>query len=146
MGEKLKLGRHGTLFKRPDPPKSDFTGKLRFCLRYKLRFTMAFVVEMRMVANFWLRPGNTSPSNNIVGFSEEPMALLKGKTVGLFRADSGFCRNDVLEWLEAMPTDWTITIRIYPILKRWTSPQKGRDGTPAHQAMLQSHRQAIVSR
>ena len=29
---------------------------------------MAFVSETRMVANLWLRPGNTSSANNIQGF------------------------------------------------------------------------------
>ena len=29
---------------------------------------MAFVSETRMIANCWLRPGNTSSANNVQGF------------------------------------------------------------------------------
>lgn len=79
---------------------------------------MAFVAEMRMVANFWLRPGNTSSANNIIEFLEETVQLLAGKTISLFRADSGFYRNDVFEWLEGKAMDYVIAIRMYPSLKR----------------------------
>lgn len=78
---------------------------------------IAFVAEMKMVANFWLRPGNTGSSNNIIAFLEDTFEILKGKTVGLFRADSGFYQRDVMEWLEARKTDFVIAIKMYPNLK-----------------------------
>lgn len=43
-----------------------------------------------MVANFWLRPRDTSSSNNILEFLSAKLRHLGGKTVGLLRADSGF--------------------------------------------------------
>jgi hypothetical protein len=61
---------------------------------------LAFVAEVKMVANFWLRPGNSSSSNNIIAFLEETFLILKGKTIGLFRADSGFYQKEVFDWLE----------------------------------------------
>lgn len=78
---------------------------------------LAFVAEMKMVANFWLRPGNTGSSNNIIAFLEETFDILQSKTVGLFRADSGFYQKNVLEWLEEKKTDYVIAIKMYPNLK-----------------------------
>jgi len=43
-----------------------------------------------LVANFWLRPGNTASSNNIEGLIEPTLENLGDTKVGLFRADSGF--------------------------------------------------------
>ncbi|HAR20772.1 MAG TPA: hypothetical protein DCR46_08915 [Cytophagales bacterium] len=44
---------------------------------------IAFVAEMKMVANFWLRPGNTGSSNHIIAFLEDTFGILKGKTVAM---------------------------------------------------------------
>jgi len=78
---------------------------------------MAFVSEMKMVANFWLRPGNTSSANNILAFLQETFEVLASKTVGLLRADSGFYQKDVMDWLEGRSIDYIIAIRMYPNLK-----------------------------
>lgn len=78
---------------------------------------IAFVAEMKMVANFWLRPGNTGSANNVIAFLEETFDILKNKTVGLFRADSGFYQKKVMEWLESRQTDYVIAIKMYPYLK-----------------------------
>jgi hypothetical protein len=78
---------------------------------------IAFVSELKMVANFWLRPGNCSSANNIINFLEETFANLAGKTVGLFRADSGFYQKNVMEWLESKTIDYVIAIKMYPVLK-----------------------------
>ena len=52
---------------------------------------MAFVSQTRMVANAWLRPGNTAASSSCKLFMEETFKqALKGKKVGLVREDSGF--------------------------------------------------------
>jgi hypothetical protein len=41
---------------------------------------MAFIDQSRMVANAWLRPGNTSDSNNCETFREETLEkALKNK-------------------------------------------------------------------
>ena len=78
---------------------------------------IAFVAEMKMVANFWLRPGDTGSANNIIAFLEETFKILKGKTIGLFRADSGFYQRAVMEWLEGHGIDFVIAIKMYPNLK-----------------------------
>lgn len=42
---------------------------------------LAFVADWRLVANFWLRPGNTASSNNIEGFLESTLANLGAEHV-----------------------------------------------------------------
>lgn len=78
---------------------------------------IAFVAELKMVANFWLRPGNSNTSNNILAFLQETFDVLQGKTIGLFRADSGFYSKDVMEWLEDKQTDYVIAVKMYPNLR-----------------------------
>ncbi len=61
---------------------------------------MAFVSELRMVANCWLRSGNTSDANNLQDFLIETIDILKNKTIGLLRADSGFYSEKIFWFLE----------------------------------------------
>ena len=48
---------------------------------------LAFVADWRLIANFWLRPGNTSASNNALSFLQVTLNNLGATKVGLFRAD-----------------------------------------------------------
>lgn len=78
---------------------------------------LAFVAEMKMVANFWLRPGNTSSSNNVINFLEETFQIFKNKKVSLLRADGGFYSKAILEWLEQKGVSYIIAVKMYPLLK-----------------------------
>lgn len=64
---------------------------------------LAFVADSRMVANCWLRSGDAHTANNFEGFLQETLSNLQDKTIGLLRADSGFCQASVLEYLESQP-------------------------------------------
>jgi DDE family transposase len=93
---------------------------------------LAFVAEMQMVANFWLRPGNTSSANNVLNFLEETFSILSGKVIGLLRADAGFYSNKVMNWLEGQSINYIIAIKMYPVLKlaikervKWTETAEG---------------------
>lgn len=44
---------------------------------------LAFVSDVRMIANYWLRPGNTSASTNYLSFLEDTLSRLQDKRVGL---------------------------------------------------------------
>jgi hypothetical protein len=80
---------------------------------------MAFVSETKMVANAWLRPGNTAASSSCVEFMQETFDhCLKDKKIGLVRADSGFYTNDILCYLEKNKTNYIIAVRLYPNLKK----------------------------
>ena len=61
---------------------------------------LAFVSDVRMIANYWLRPDNTSASTNYLAFLDDTLSRLHGKKVGLVRMDSGFFAGSILDYLE----------------------------------------------
>lgn len=80
----------------------------------------AFVADLRMVANCWLRSGDTSSSNSCIHFLEETFTILQGKVVGLFRADSGFCSEKIFSFLETRetPIPYVIAGRMHAVLQQ----------------------------
>ena len=79
---------------------------------------LAFVADWRLVSNFWLRPGNTSSSNNIQGFIESTLENLGATTVGLFRADSGFYDKAIVGLLKAKKISHIISARLTQALQQ----------------------------
>lgn len=77
----------------------------------------AFISELRMVANCWLRSGNTASSSNCLGFLDETFNILKDKTIGLFRADSGFSSNSIFEYLENKNIPYVIAGRMHAVMQ-----------------------------
>ena len=77
----------------------------------------AFVNDIRMVANCWNRRGNTSSGNNCIHFLEETFAILKNKKAGLFRADSGFCRERILKFMEDKQVSYVMSCKLYANLQ-----------------------------
>lgn len=61
---------------------------------------LAFISDVRMIANYWLRPGNTSASTNYLSFLEDTLSRLQNKKVGLIRMDSGFFSGNIMNYLE----------------------------------------------
>lgn len=79
---------------------------------------MAFIGETRMVANAWLRPGNTAASSNCEAFMDETFSeALAGQQVGLVRADSGFYTESILNSLESRDLNYVVAVRCYPNIK-----------------------------
>lgn len=75
---------------------------------------IAFVSQTRMVANAWLRPGNTAASSNCVEFMRETFdEALDGVKVGLVRADSGFYADSILSALEERGLPYIIAAKAY---------------------------------
>ncbi len=72
---------------------------------------MAFVNDVRMVANFWLRSGDANTANNFVAFFEDTLSKFGNKTVGLTRLDSGFCSNEVMSYLESKQMKYIVAAR-----------------------------------
>jgi len=79
---------------------------------------LAFVAEARLVANFWLRPGNAHSANNVLQFLESTLSHLAGKAVGLLRADSGFFDNAFLSALEVKSIPYIVAAKLTPPLQR----------------------------
>ncbi|MGB9774863.1 MAG: IS1380 family transposase [Bacteroidota bacterium] len=105
---------------------------------------MAFIAELRMAVNFWLRPGDTSSSNNFCNFLIDTLERLKGKRIGLLRADSGFFSSKILSFLEKReePIDYIISARLYSGVKRILTSQRTwirlDDGIEIAEAMYRS--------
>ena len=72
---------------------------------------IAFVSDIRMIANYWLRPGNTSASTNYLSFLEDSLENLDGKKVGLIRMDSGFFSGEILDYLEMKALNYIVACR-----------------------------------
>lgn len=71
-----------------------------------------------MVANFWLRPGNTHSANNIRAFLEATLRHLGNKTVGLLRADSGLFDESIMNFLHDKGIAYIISARLTQALQQ----------------------------
>jgi hypothetical protein len=77
---------------------------------------IAFVNDLKMVANFWLRSGNSSSANNFVGFLEDTLSVFGDKKVGLLRLDSGFFSKDIMDYLEQKQLKYIVAAKFtHPI-------------------------------
>ncbi|MCZ2299825.1 MAG: IS1380 family transposase [Chitinophagales bacterium] len=86
---------------------------------------MAFISQTRMVANAWLRPGNTAASTDCISFMEETFKkCLQSKQVGLVHTDSGFYTEEILNYLEKESKHYIIAVRMYPNVKAEVLSQK----------------------
>jgi len=77
----------------------------------------AFVSDIKMVANCWLRSGDTASSNNTIAFLEETFTILQSKKVGLFRADSGFFSDEILNFIERKTISYVVAARMHSLLQ-----------------------------
>lgn len=78
----------------------------------------AFVNDIRMVVNCWNRSGNTGSSSNVINFLKETFSILSGRKVGLFRADSGFCTSQVLDFIEEEGISYVLSCKLYANLQQ----------------------------
>lgn len=80
---------------------------------------LGMLAEAKLVAGFWLRPGNSRCDNNVLAFTEELLARLpQWLRLGLVRADSGFCYEPWLELLEERSLAYIVVGRIYEPVHR----------------------------
>ena len=85
---------------------------------------IAFVSNVNLVANMWLRSGDTSSANNFLSFLEDTLQKLQNKTVGLIRLDSGFFQSDILDYLEQRKTDYIIAAKFTHPIQRLIADKK----------------------
>ena len=104
--------------------------------RYKGRGShhplMAFIPELKMVANSWMRPGNSTSSSDFELFLEQTLDMVPKERIGLVRADSGFCGDNVLFYLEKQELHYVIAMKLNGSIASQIIAQKGwlraRDG------------------
>lgn len=97
---------------------------------------LAFVADWRLVANFWLRPGDTGSANNAHHFIEATLENLGSTPVGLFRADSGFYNQTIVALLKTRKIAHIISARLTQALQqaivdqcRWLQVEPGLEVT-----------------
>ena len=71
-----------------------------------------------MIANCWLRPGNSHTANNASAFLDNTLENLGDKRVALLRADSGFCDQAFLQKWEQKELHHIIAMRLNQPLQR----------------------------
>ena len=77
---------------------------------------IAFIADVKLVANMWLRSGDTSASNNFLNFLEDTLGKLKAKTISLIRLDSGFFNGEIMDYLEGKSMNYIIAAKFtHPI-------------------------------
>ena len=79
---------------------------------------IAFIADVKLVANMWLRSGDTSSANHFLGFLEDTLSKLKNKTVGLIRLDSGFFQSGILDYLEFKIMDYVVAAKFSQPIQR----------------------------
>lgn len=80
---------------------------------------LAVLEEPKLVANFWLRAGNSRCDNNVVAFTLEVLASLPAHVrVRVVRADAGFCEARWLELLESQRLEYIVAARLAEPLAR----------------------------
>lgn len=79
---------------------------------------LGVLAEAKVVANFWLRSGNTATMNNALGFMAELLSRLPHHIrLRLVRADSGFCATSVFEFLEERHLPYVVAARLLRPIK-----------------------------
>lgn len=93
---------------------------------------IAFIDDVKLVANMWLRSGDTSSANNFLGFLEDTLSKLKNKTVGLIRLDSGFCQSAIFDYLEGRKIEYIVSAKFtHPVqrliagVNKWMALDEG---------------------
>lgn len=87
---------------------------------------MAFVSEIEMVANFWLRSGDAHTANNFKAFLKETLSFFENKKIGLLRLDSGFYDKKIFDYLESdgVKIDYIVAVPMYVTIQRKIAAQK----------------------
>jgi hypothetical protein len=116
---------------------------------------IAFIDDVKLVANMWLRSGDTSSANNFLAFLEDTLSKLKNKTIGLIRLDSGFCQSDIFDYLEQKQINYIVSAKFtHPIqrliagVNNWVTLDNGIEiCEQLHQASVwQNPRRVVIVR
>ena len=104
---------------------------------------IAFVSDIRMIANYWLRPGNTSASTNYLSFLDDTLENLQDKKVGLIRMDSGFFSGEIFDSLENKQLNYIVACRFTTPIKRMLANGhawvEAADGIELSETTYQAH-------
>ena len=71
---------------------------------------IAFVAETKMIANAWMRTGDSASATEFKEFLDNTFTMIPRENIGLLRGDSGFSGNNVLSDLEHRQLDYIIAM------------------------------------
>jgi len=71
---------------------------------------MAFLAEPKMVANAWMRTGDSTSSTEFKEFLDNTFTMVGQDRIGLVRGDSGFSGNEILKDLEKRHLSYIIAL------------------------------------
>ncbi|SFM47372.1 hypothetical protein SAMN05421863_103029 [Nitrosomonas communis] len=74
---------------------------------------MAFVADIRIVANSWPRPGNSHGANNALAFLEDSLYKPVDKQVSLLRADSDLSDSAFLDDLDRRSMHYLVALPLH---------------------------------
>jgi hypothetical protein len=81
---------------------------------------LAIFSEARLVAAFWLRPGNSGCANNVVGFFLDLWDNLPAHVrLRVVRADSGFYVAELLRLWEQLGVKFIVVVRLLQPVQNW---------------------------
>jgi hypothetical protein len=86
---------------------------------------IAFVANVRMIANAWMRPGNAGTANNVYNFFEETLKIVNKERIGLVRADSGFYGNRFFCYMEKLKVMYVVAVRVNALMKQQVLDMSG---------------------
>jgi len=80
--------------------------------RYKGRKShhpiIAFLAEPKMIANAWIRSGDSASNTQFIEFLKNTFEMIPAHRVSLLRGDSGFCSNKIFNYLEKSELDYIV--------------------------------------
>ncbi len=80
---------------------------------------IAFLNRSRFIANFWNRSGSSTSGNGIIDFANQTLERLSGRVkVTKILADSGFYKEDFLEFIEEKSIEYIISAVLYRPIQR----------------------------
>ena len=87
---------------------------------------IAFVSDIKMVANFWLRSGDAHTANNFKAFLEETLSFFDNRKIGLLRLDNGFYDKSIFGYLEQQDIniDYIVAVPMYVTIQRKIASQR----------------------
>ena len=71
---------------------------------------IAFVAETKMIANAWMRTGDSASATEFKEFLDNTFTMIPRSLIGLLRGDSGFSGNNILNDLEERKLDYIIAM------------------------------------
>lgn len=94
-------------------------GYTRRGLKPCLHPLLAVIAEVRLVAQLWLRAGNTSCGNNVTAFFLDLWENIpRHVRIKLVRADSGFCLPELLALWEQLGLDYVVVAQLSQPIQR----------------------------